>query len=405
MTSARRRILFIGEAFSLAHISRLIVLAKTLDASRYEIHFAAPASAASRYVLDGGPFQTWTVTGTTEDRFVARLRRGLPLWTVTELEEAVRSDRDVLRKIRPDLVVSDLRVSMSTSAPLEGVRHATIVNAQWSTYAVPVRQPPPETMLSPYIPGFTQRYFDLVRPLAFWLYTRPINRLRRRHGLKSFGSSTGRALYGADDVLYVDPPGIVRMRTQLPANHRFLGAPMWSPDVALPPWWDDLSPDRPLIYVSLGSTGKLGALPTILRALRDAPYRVAAAVGGRAATLDVPANAHVAPYLPGDALARRATIVIGNGGSPGLYQALAEGRPVLGVPHNIDQHMCMAAVEQFGATLSLRSDWLSARAIRRSVERLVEEPAFSEAAAAAATLIRDHPVAESFPRYVEETLG
>jgi UDP:flavonoid glycosyltransferase YjiC (YdhE family) len=113
----------------------------------------------------------------------------------------------------------------------------------------------------------------------------------------------------------------------------------------------------------------------------------------------------VAPFLPGDLLARRSSIVIGNGGSPGLYQALAEGRPVLGIPQNLDQHMSMAAIGHLGATLSLRSDRLSASAVRRAVERLVGEPGFRQAAGVAADLIRAHPTSVWFPRYVEAAIG
>ncbi len=405
MTAARKRILFVGEALTLSHISRLHVLAKTLDPARYEVHIAAPPTAVARLVLRDSPFRTWRVTSITEQAFAQRLRRGLPLWKIGELEREVVSDRRLLREVQPDLVVSDMRVSMSTSAQLEGVRHAATVNAQWSDYAAPVRQPPPETLFSPYIPGLTPRYFDLVRPLAFWLYTRPINQLRRRHGLDSFGWRTGRALHGGDDVLYLDAPGIVRMKADLPSNHHFVGPAMWSPTVGFPPWWEDLDAGDPVIYVGMGSSGKLGALPTILRALAGTKYRVAAAVGGRRTSLELPANAYVAPFLPGDQLARRSTIVISNGGTPGTYQALAEGRPVLGIPQNLDQHMTMATLAHLGATLSIRSDWLSVRAVRQAVERLAGEPAFASGAARAADLIRADPSSLSFPRYVESAIG
>ncbi len=38
--TGKRRILFIGEAVSLAHVSRPLVLAQALDPRSYDIHFA-----------------------------------------------------------------------------------------------------------------------------------------------------------------------------------------------------------------------------------------------------------------------------------------------------------------------------------------------------------------------------
>jgi UDP:flavonoid glycosyltransferase YjiC (YdhE family) len=212
------------------------------------------------------------------------------------------------------------------------------------------------------------------------------------------------AIYAGDYILYVDPPGIVQMRPGLPANHVFVGPAIWSAPVALPPWWDELGSDEPVIYVGLGSTGSLGALPKILKALRGTPYRVAVAIGARDLPAGLGRDALVAQYLPGDLMARRSSVVIGNGGTAGLYQSLNEGTPVLGIPENLDQHQTMAALEALGATRSIRSDWLSARAVRSAVDQMVSDPSYRAAAGRVADLFRENPSEVLFPRFIESVL-
>ncbi|HVA85055.1 MAG TPA: nucleotide disphospho-sugar-binding domain-containing protein [Candidatus Saccharimonadales bacterium] len=405
MTPDRRpRILFVSEAPSLAHVARPFVLAKTLDPERYDIHFASPGTPSTELVLADAPFTRWALETVPAATFLDRMKRGRPFWTVGDIDHYVDIDRDLIRRVQPDLIVADLRVSLSTSAALEGVPWAAMVNSYWSEWAFGWRHPVPETNLSsPYIPWLTQFAFERLLPFFIWEYVRPVNVVRRRHGLRPYGSRFS-ALYAGDSVLYVDPPGMVRMRPGLPSSHIFVGPAIWSAPAPLPPWWDDLAPNDPLIYVGLGSTGKLGALPTILSALRGTPYRLAVAVGGRELPAAVFRDVFVAPYLPGDLMARRAALVIGNGGSAGLYQSLNEGTPVRGIPENLDQHMTMAALAGLGASRSIRSDRLTSRAVRSAVDLMVSDPGYRAAAGRIAELFRANQTSVLFPRFIESVL-
>ena len=57
VTATRRRILFLTDAMSLAHVARPFVLASTLDPARFEVHVAAAPGALTDLVLDGAPFR------------------------------------------------------------------------------------------------------------------------------------------------------------------------------------------------------------------------------------------------------------------------------------------------------------------------------------------------------------
>ena len=103
------------------------------------------------------------------------------------------------------------------------------------------------------------------------------------------------------------------------------------------------------------------------------PVTVLAATAGTIRLDAVPPNAFVAPFLPGDAAARRASVVICNGGSPTSQQALTAGVPVIGIAGNLDQFLNMHGVVGAGAGLLLRADRFQETALRRAATRLLDD--------------------------------
>jgi UDP:flavonoid glycosyltransferase YjiC (YdhE family) len=164
---------------------------------------------------------------------------------------------------------------------------------------------------------------------------------------------------------------------------------LWSPEVPPPPWWDSLPTDRPVVYVTLGSSGRSDLLPLVLKALADSPVTVIAATAGRVTVADVPANAFVADYLPGEAAAKRADVVVCNGGSPTTQQALAAGKPVIGLASNLDQFRNMQAIERQGAGVLLRSGRIIGQELRSAVETIRTTPSYQTAAEYFATVFAE----------------
>jgi UDP:flavonoid glycosyltransferase YjiC (YdhE family) len=98
-----------------------------------------------------------------------------------------------------------------------------------------------------------------------------------------------------------------------------------------------------------------------------------------------------ADYLPGDLAARRAAVVISNGGSTTGYQALAQGRPVLGLPFNLDQSLASQAIARAGVGLVVRAGLADAKNVAGALSRLIAEPSFhARATDVAADLARSN---------------
>jgi UDP:flavonoid glycosyltransferase YjiC (YdhE family) len=398
---AKKTVLFVAEAVTLAHFGRMMTLARSLDPSHYRIVFATDP----RYLSLEQPFPfdyepIWTIP---IDQFSRALAKGRVVYDVSTLSLYVEEDRQVIAKVKPDLVVGDFRLSLAVSAPLAGVPYAAVVNAYWSPYA-DVTYPVPDLPFTKIIGlSLGQKLFNGVRPMAFALHARPLNTVRRRYGLTPIGNDLRKAYTWADYTLYADIPELVPT-TDLPASHRYLGPILWSTKTALPTWWDQVPDDRPVVFASPGSSGETGLLTLVMDAVSEMPVTLMVATAGRTKVSETPDNVFVADYLPLDAAIKNCDLVICNGGSLTTYQALAEGVPVLGLTTNMDQQLSMQAVQRAGAGLSLRQGSVNIAQFCQATSSLLSDEGYGSAANSVATTLSYYDCHQRFGDIVKELI-
>lgn len=382
------RVLFVGESITLAHVVRPLALSRMLDTEKYHVGYAWDP----RYDALAGPspdIPLWTIPAS---RFDTALHRGTPIYRYADLERYVTDDLAAIASFKPDVVVGDFRLSLEVSTRLAGVRHVALANAYWSPHAT-VRPTVPDGAVSKLFGvRVGQRLFDLGTPAFAAWHARAYRRLYKRFGLPDGPRDIREVYTRGGSVCYADIAELVPMR-HLPDGHRFLGPVPWSPDAPEPPLPDD---DRPLIYLTLGSSGDAKLLPTVLDGLAELPVRVLAATAGAKPPERTPANAQVVRWLPGELIAARTRLVIGNGGSPTTYQGLRAGAPVIGICGNLDQYLNMSLVERAGAGVLLRSGRLSAPLVRETVRRVLADDAMRSRAAELARAIAGYRTADIF---------
>ena len=226
----------------------------------------------------------------------------------------------------------------------------------------------------------------------------------RENGLPPLNGDIREMYTHGDYTAYADIPELVPI-SGLPQNHRHIGAVLWSPVVEDPAWWDELLTESPVVYVTLGSSGESDILPAVLEGLRDLPATILTATAGRTRLGSLPANARTAEFLDGSRAAARASLVISNGGSPTTYQALAAGVPVLGLTsNNMDQHLNMEAVCRAGAGEVLGARGLDIRRLRSTVEAMLGDPAYRQAAQAVANAHRRTDATTQFRQLLDEVV-
>lgn len=402
MIRNRKRVLFFAEAVTLAHVARPLALAESLDAGHYDIALAC----ASRYhhFFQGKPWQHIPLQSISSEQFLRALSRGSPVYSTQTLRQYVKDDLEIIKKIDPDVIVGDFRLSLSVSARIVGIPYITITNAYWSPHYTGSAFPLPVLPMTKILPlKLADAVFRLTLPLALMLHCAPLNCVRRENGMASLGATLQRIYTDADYVLFADMPELFPT-SGLPAEHQYLGPILWSPPVAKPTWWEHLPTDRPLIYMTLGSSGQARFLPMLLDVLGELPVTVIAATV-EAYPGSIPRNACLANYLPGTEAALRSRMVICNGGSPTSSQALAAGVPVLGIASNADQFLNMDALVRAGAGVVLRADRLNGFAIEEAVKKLLFCPEFSVNTYAVAAKIKKYNPFNRFATLLDGLVG
>lgn len=350
--SRRPRILFFAEAVTLAHITRPLVLAKSLNTNEYEVHFAC--ADGYKTFFNDTDFTVWTIDTIPSQQFMEALDSGSRLYDYQTLCNYLEDDLRIIDAVSPDLIVGDFRLSLAVSAPLRKVPYVAITNAHWSPWAssdFPMPEHPMTSLVGVNTANFV---FQIVRPAIFKYHGIPINRLRRRHGLQPLGDLRHAYTHG-DYTLYADLPALIPTHDDRPTTHSYIGPVLWSPDMALPDWWNKIDPDKPCVYITLGSSGRSDLLPLVTKAMGKLSLTAIVATAGRLELDNLPANVYVADYLPGLEAARKADLVICSGGSATAYQALSQGTPILGIAANMDQYLTMSAIERAGAGRLLRA--------------------------------------------------
>jgi UDP:flavonoid glycosyltransferase YjiC (YdhE family)/nitroreductase len=370
-----RRVLFMAEAVTVTHVGRLFKLAAGLDRSRFTPLFAWDP----RYNDLLGPLRDafYPLRTVSTNDFRQRLYRGAPVYDFALLERYVSWDLEIFRESRPDVVVGDYRLSLGTSAQFAGIPYVNIINAHWSPYARPRFRVPEGPVTHRFGVRAAQFVFDALRPMFFLRFAHDFNRLNAKFGRPGFGHSLQEIYCHGDMTLYPDFPSVVPVEW-LPVSHRYLGPVVWSPDLPFPEELARPAPGKRTVYVNLGTSGNETLLPAVLAALARRPTRVILATAGAAPPVNPDPSRlemHVLAFAPGDRACAAADLVVFNGGSAGGQQALLAGKPVLGLPSNLDQFLNMHFIEAAGLGRLFRPEGATPDRLAAVLDEMCEDTA------------------------------
>jgi UDP:flavonoid glycosyltransferase YjiC (YdhE family) len=411
--SAKKRLLCVAENVTLAQVVRLVTLARSLGRDSYEVHFAC--SEFPELVFAGTHFTHHRLDTLAPELAAKALQSGRRLYEKSTLLRYVEAETKLIRAIRPELVIGDFRLSLPTSAELCGVPSAVLINAYWSPFARRERFPVPDHPIIGWLgEALTEQYFPQAIPRVFQHFANPINAARKKHGLRPVGSLL-EVLTHADHTLYPDDPWLTPV-DGAPSNHRFLGPVLWQPELpdhgstpsgisADPLPLEALRGERPLIYVTLGSSGSVELLPAIVKVLGQLPVTAVVSTAGRIQLREVPPNVFARAFVRGEDVARSARVVVSNGGSTTGYQALSQGTPVLGLPSNFDQFLATDAIVRAGAGVCVKARQATEGALSSALLRMLDDSELRAAAGRVAARFAAHDAASTFRAFVESVVS
>jgi UDP:flavonoid glycosyltransferase YjiC (YdhE family) len=346
------RILIFAEAVTLAHVARPIALSRIVRRLGHEVCIAA-SPAADRW-LDAEGVARQRIASIDSGRFLRALARGMPPYSSATLKQYVEDDLVAIAAWRPDIVIGDFRLSLYISARLAGKPYGAVANAYWSRRYWNGVDAPPVPPLSWLPRSSAYAMFRLAYPAAFALHALPFHRICKAFEVEPPGLDL-RDVYTASDVTaFADVEAFYERRPGSGGAPPFIGPLAWEPPNTqrLPPFPDG----PPIVFVSLGSSGTAGSLPSVLQGLAGLPVRCIVASGASSFRFTMPANCvYTAQFVPYDEATQVAQLVVCNGGAPAVYAALAHDKPVLAIPANLDQVLNSRALGSGGDVRALRA--------------------------------------------------
>lgn len=342
------KILAIANAHALAHVSRLLEVAKVLRQHGHEIVFAGRGKYLEVAGWDG--FTTRELPYISAEQIVAAVR-SQKLWQLypeRQLETFIEAELALYQQERPDLVLIDNRPTARTSAEKAGLPIAAVLNVQMSNYRRIPFFSTGDRFGDRSVPG--AQTLDCLDTLSeCLLYDRLVmsglNHLRHRLRLPRLYAYEHEE---GDRTFLADVPEFNPVRT-LPPHARYIGPLTWHNNFPPPSCLERLDSNQPTVYLSLGSEG-LDELVEHLDALTRQGIQVVVATGAAALT-DNPCplpGLFIERYVNTDALLPHCDLVCCHGGNGTLYQALAYGLPIVVVATHPEQHYGGKQVQRLG---------------------------------------------------------
>ena len=341
------KLLALPNAHALAHVSRLLEIAKVLRGRGHEIIFAGHGRYLQVAGWDG--FETRELPYMSVEQVVQAVRSGR-LWEVYrehQLLQFIEAELALYKAVSPDLVLLDNRPSARTSAEKAGLKTLAIVNVHLTNYRrIPffslgnvLGESFPGVPLADRLENTSENFF------YDRLVMGGLNRIRKRLGLARL---YGYAHEEGERSLLADLPEFSPVRA-LPFHAQYVGPLTWHNTLPAPACLEQLDPDKPTVYLSLGSESLDDLIPQLGILAREGIQLVVATgatpVDGAQAVIE---GVFLERYVNTDALLPHCSLVCCHGGNGTLYQALAYGLPSVVVATHQEQYYGGKRIRQLG---------------------------------------------------------
>lgn len=391
--------------------TRLVPIARLLADRGHEVAVFNPAPVPAKLIADAGlinlPLPARPMPPIPGDLLGVSLA-----WDVDELfacafqdEEAIRQTTaahvDLIRDYAPDVVVDSFGLFSSLATRILGIPMASVLQGSFH----------------PDSDGFL--WWKGERPAGLPTLTPIVNRMLAEHRIAPV-SRIVELLAGQLDLIVGTPETDPVAST----NAIHIGPVTWQQNHSPPPGWiAELDATKPLLWIYPGNPRYAGAaastpcdsivvIQTAVAALADFDSHIILSSGYQEMPAEIPAlpaNFHLADYLPGPAMASRADLMIHHGGHSSVMTGLAAGKPAVMVP-TISERECNARrLTALGAgeivlptTQPDGEKSIDVSDFRTQVHRVLSEPGYRESARRVAQSMRRYRGAAQAAGLIED---
>ncbi len=355
MKFQKHKILFFAESLTLAHVTRPWTLALYLADQNFEVYFAVSdlPSNLKNNVRDVKIIEL--KTSIDSKLFSTELEKGSLPFTEEVLLTQVQEDIKIIQDIKPDLVVGDFRLSLSFSSKLAQVPYININNICWSPNAIQKSIVPNVELRHKWGLLISQLIFKLGKSNIYKSLAKPFNSVSKKLGLEINFESILQVYCDGDRVFFADVDNLLPTST-LPSHHVVGGPINFSFPNSNTIQYADFPVERPIVCITLGSSGPSQMLEPIIEELSHLPLNIIVSTAGKKIKEFNSRNVKVEKYVSISEISKIADLVICSGGSATAYPCLSEGVPLLAIPSNLDQFQFAQALENKGVAKVLRPE-------------------------------------------------
>jgi UDP:flavonoid glycosyltransferase YjiC (YdhE family) len=348
------------------------------------------------------PLARWSLT-----------RRMLREMVVGTIPEQVTGLEAIRKTWRPDVLVTDAMFWGPIAVAHEKIRLPVAVLCFYAGCLIPEKGAAPPGFGLPGPGTWRTWLFNRCAQAVIRLMTadlrRQVDNSRAKFGLPPARRPVSELAGRMPLYLVTSTPELDGKRTDLPESVRYVGPCCWDrpAGVEMPEWLESTGSGAPLVYVSEGTSQVRD--PALLRcaieALADCPVQVVLTTGKHRCPADLgpaPANMRFEQFVPHSQLIPNASVVVTNGGSNGVRDALRFGVPLVVSPMEWDQLENAKRVAESGAGLRIAPAQCTPQALRTAVETLLRCERYRKAAARIADSFRQAGQAAEAARLLEQ---
>lgn len=377
------KILALVNAHALAHVSRVLEVAKLLRQRDHEILFAGHGQYLG--IAATGGFETKELPFVPIDQVVEAIRSQKlgNLFKKKQLAEYVHAELELYAQINPDLLLIDNRLTATTSAELAGIRTASILNVHMSLHkTIPFYSIRNLFNLGPN--PLVRLVDSLENRIESLFYDRVVmkdmNRLRLEYGLPK---KHGYRLEEGDLTMFPDIPEFSPVRS-LPKGAHYIGPLTWRNDLPAPACMTRLDPQKKIVYFTIGSAG-IDNLIEQMGIFSKQPVQIVIATGELTRSIDakLPDNVFLEKYVNADTLLPHCDLVVCHGGNGTIYQALSHGLPIVGMATHEEQHYGLKRVIQLKLGVGFSRNEIRKHGLKlalHAVEKVLDDNTYKQAA-------------------------
>ncbi|NTW97894.1 MAG: hypothetical protein HGB28_05015 [Oscillochloris sp.] len=307
----------------------------------------------------------------------------------TELSTFITAEVELLRQIRPDVVITGFRPSVRISSRVMGVPLVWVLPAAVSEpyfqsglgtapHGLFVKNP-----LMTLVPSPLRNWFANIAPLHLPFKLDAWNKVALKWGIGRFPSTL--SIFRGDFNLLSDAPELFPELDQLPPDYAFCGPLLIEHPIPTPDSLRDYQrkPGRPVIFFSMGSSGSPELFQAIVASFEGQPYDVFVAtttIMEKAAFEHIPENVIVEKLFPPIEVAALADVAVIHGGQGTIYSTLFAGTPFVGVPMFSEQQYNLEAISRRGCGLVIKREQCTPQTLLGAVRRVLANGDFAQSA-------------------------